>query len=87
MLHLAERRALGDDQETIAAGAPILVDGVRQWVSYCEPDFDEAGAAFERQDATTRSGPIGQAQATLLRVRPLVDFASRWFKRRRNAAD
>ena len=26
MLHLAERRALGKDQETIAAGAPILVD-------------------------------------------------------------
>ena len=92
MLHLAERRALGDDQETIAAGAPILVDGVRQWVSYREPDideddFDEAGAAFEHQDATTRTGPVGQARATLLRVRPLVDFASHWFKRHRNAAD
>ena len=34
MLHLAERRALGDSQETIPAGAPIVVDGVRQWVSY-----------------------------------------------------
>ena len=92
MLHLAERRALGDDQETIAAGAPILVDGVRQWVSYREPDideddFDEAGAAFERQDATTRTGAVGQARATLLQVRPLVDFAVHWFKRHRNAAD
>ena len=92
MLHLAERRALGDRQETVPAGAPLLVDGVRQWVSYREPDideddFDEAGAAFERQDATTGSGAIGQACATLLRVRPLVDFASHWFRRHRNAAD
>ena len=50
-------------------------------------DFDEAGAAFERRDATTRTGAVGQARATLLLVRPLVDFAAHWFKRRRNAAD
>ena len=66
-------------QETIPAGAPIVVDGVRQWVSYREPDidegdFDEAGAAFERQDTTTRIGLVGQARCTLLCVRPLVDF-------------
>ena len=92
MLHLAERRALGDGQETIPAGAPILVDGVREWVSYREPDideddFDEVGAAFEGQDTTTRTGPVGQARCTLLRVRPLVDFAIPWLKRHRNAAD
>ena len=92
MLHLAERRALGDDQKTIPAGAPILVDGVRQWVSYVEPDideddFDEAGAAFERQDTTTRTGLVGQARCTLLPVRPLVDFAIPWIMRHRNDAD
>ena len=92
MLHLAERRALGADQETIPAGAPIVVDGVRQWVSYREPDideddFDEAGSAFERQDTTTRTGPVGQARCTLLCVRPLVDFAIPWFRRHRNNAD
>ena len=90
ILHLAERRALGDDQATIPAGAPILVDGVREWVSYREPDidegdFDEAGAAFERQDTTTRTGLVGQARCTLLRVRPLVDFAIPWFRRHREA--
>ncbi len=90
MLHLAERRALGDHQATIPAGAPILVDGVREWVSYREPDideddFDEAGAAFERQDTTTRTGPVGQARCTLLPVRPLVDFAIAWIKRFREA--
>ncbi len=84
MLHLAERRALGDGQETIPAGAPILVDGVREWVSYREPDIDEAGAAFERQDTITRTGLVGQARCTLLRVRPLVDFAIPWFRRHRN---
>ena len=92
MLHLAERRALGKDQETIPAGAPILVDGVSRWVSYREPDideddFDEMGAAFERQDTTTRTGPVGQARSTLLPVRPLVDFAISWFKRHRKDAD
>ena len=92
MLHLAERRALGDRQQTIPAGAPIMVGGVRQWVSYREPDideddFDDAGAAFERQDSTTRTGRVGQARCTLLRARPLVDFAIPWFRRHRNDAD
>ena len=80
------------DQETIPAGAPIVVDGVRQWVSYREPDideddFDEAGAAFERQDTTTRTGLVGQARCTLLCVRPLVDFAIPVLRRHRNDAD
>jgi len=92
MLHLAERRALGDRQQTIPAGAPIMVGGVRQWVSYREPDideddFDDAGAAFERQDSTTRTGFVGKARCALLPVRPLVDFAIPWFKCRRKDAD
>lgn len=92
MLHLAERRALGGGQETIPAGAPVLVGGARQWVSYREPDidegdFDEAGAAFERQDSTTRTGLVGDARCTLLRARPLIDFAIAWIKRHRSDAD
>ena len=92
MLHLAERRALGQDQKTIPAGAPILVDGGRRWVSYREPDideddFDEVGAAFERHATGTRTGVVGQARCKLLLVRPLVDFAIPWLKRHRNAGD
>ena len=92
VLHLAERRALGDDQQTIPAGAPILVEGIRQWVTYREPDideddFDEVGAAFERQETTTRGGPVGQGSSKLLRICPLVDFAIHWFKRHRNDDD
>ena len=88
MLHLAERRALGDDQEKKPSGAPVLVDGVRRWVSYREPDideddFDEAGAAFERQDTTTRTGLAGQARCTLLSAQALVDFAIPWFAHHR----
>ena len=91
MLHLAERRALGGGQETIPAGAPILIDGVRQWVSYREPDideddFDDVGAAFERQDTTTRIGLVGKARCALLPVRPLVDFAIPWIRRQRSDA-
>ena len=92
MLHLAERRALGDRQGKIPAGAPILVDGVRRWVRYLEPDideedFDQLGAAFERHDTTIRTGSVGNARCTLLRARSLVDFAVPWFTRNRNSAD
>ncbi len=91
MLHLAERRALGGGQETIPAGAPILVDGVRRWVSYREPDIDEddfdaAGTAFESRDTATRTGGVGQARCALLPARPLVDFAIPWFRRQRSDA-
>ena len=90
MLHLAERRALGAGQETIPAGAPILVDGIRRWGSYREPDIDEddfdaAGAAFERQDTAARTGTVGRARSTMLGARPLVDFAIPWFRRHREA--
>ena len=90
-LHLAERRALGDDQEKIQAGAAVSIDGVREWVSYLEPDideddFEEVGAAFERADTTTRTGSVGRARCKLLCVRSLVDFAVPWFRRHRNGS-
>ena len=61
-------------------------------MSYLEPDideddFDEVGAAFERQDTATRTGRVGQARCTLLPVRPLVEFAIPWLRRHRDDAE
>ena len=91
MLHLAERRALGADQERVRNGAALQVDGIRQWVSFDEPDLDESdfeqvGSAFERQDGSTRKQLVGNARCTLLQAQALVDFAVPWLREHRREA-
>ena len=88
MLHLAERRAFGVGQEQVRNGAALQVDGVRQWVSFHQPDVDESdfeqvGSAFERQDTSTKRGLVGNARCTLLHAQSLVDFAVPWFREHR----
>lgn len=87
-IHLAERRAFGDAQPTIATGAPMLVDGVRQWVVFREPDvcsddFADLGAEFDNLPGAVSSGRVGIATARLFRLRSLVDFAVPWLERNR----
>jgi aminoglycoside 3-N-acetyltransferase len=87
-LHFAERSALGDEQARIQTGAPLTVAGVRQWVSFSEPDLDsddfaEAGAAFERETAHVALGRVGRTEARLMPVRVLVDDATVWFRAHR----
>lgn len=87
-LHLAERRALGERQPRSLTGAPLTVAGHRQWVSFSEPnvssdDFAEAGEAFERETAQVVIGKVGSAEARLMSVRPLVDYATTWFRAHR----
>jgi len=86
-LHLAEYRAdYGGEPEP--NGGPVLVDGEREWVEFAEPesrdDFREIEAAFESAhgDHVWR-GPVGDAEATVCRLRPLVDFAVEWMADRR----
>jgi len=86
-LHLAEARS-GLPVETVPNGAPLLVDGVRRWVAFDEPvvddgDFVEVGAAFAAAGAGERQGVVGRADARLMPVRALVDFAADWFRRTR----
>lgn len=83
-LHLAEYRADIDLERETQAGA-VLVDGERQWVEWedvaiDDGDFDECGAAFERErpDAV-ETGTVGVADAKLLDQRRLVDFGVDWF--------
>jgi aminoglycoside 3-N-acetyltransferase len=82
-LHLAESRS-GLPPARVANGAPLLVDGERQWVQFTEPvvddtDFAEVGASFEEAvPAAVRLGSVGRADSRLVRMTALVDFAANW---------
>ncbi len=81
-LHLAEWRAPGETP-TQANGAPVLIDGEREWVTYEEvdgpEDLREAEAAFEEAGGTIHRGTVGAAATTLVSQPDLVDFAATWF--------
>lgn len=83
-LHLAEHRS-GTISNLISNGAPLLVDGARQWVEFEEvevfdDDFAELGAAFSQHSGLVREGKVGVADALLMRQQALIDFASNWFQ-------
>lgn len=85
-LHLAEHRAEWDAAVT-DNGGPILVDGERRWITYEDlpidsDDFDRIGGDFEEEHAVAR-GPVGEAEATLVSQRELVDFGEKWIERYR----
>ena len=87
-LHLAEYRADWATKRWTTEGAPLLVDGVRTWVTYEDleldtDDFAEVGEAFSRTGAE-RSGPVGGGTGRLARQRALVDFATAWFSTHRS---
>ena len=85
-LHLGEYRAdWGGD--VIEAGAPVLVDGERQWLEYEDLDFDSddfeaLGADFEAEHEIAL-GQVGLAETRLVSQRALVDFAESWFEQNR----
>jgi aminoglycoside 3-N-acetyltransferase len=87
-LHLAEYRADLDLETETYAGA-VLFDGRREWVTFediplDDGDFPECGATFEHEHPDAcETGAVGVGDATLLRQRPLVDFAVEWFEANR----
>ena len=92
-LHLAEYRGEYPWKTVEKEGAPITVDGKRQWVEFDEldlvsDDFPALGEAFEAgaADGVLRRGRIGLAESRLMRQRPLVDFAVEWMAAHRHAA-
>jgi len=87
-LHLAEARC-GLPLPTVRNGAPLLVDGRREWVWFDEPvvddaDFEAVGAAFGATGGEVVA-PVGDATARLVRVRDLVGFAADHLGRTRRA--
>ncbi len=87
-LHLAEERAHYPSKRRARNGAPILVNGQRQWVEFEElygddEDFAQIGDDFARDTGLVRQGLVGEATALLMAQRPLVDFGVRWMEQNR----
>ncbi len=77
---LNDRGADYPTKKEMPDGAPVMVDGRREWVSIrnidnSADDFGTIGEAFERDTGLARIGPVGRGTARLMPQRPLVDFA------------
>jgi aminoglycoside 3-N-acetyltransferase len=86
-LHFAEHRSSWPGRRSYRAGAPMLVDGRRSWITYYDmlvstSDFPAIAAAFAETGGLTL-GQVGAAQAQLMKMRSIVDFATRWITRYR----
>lgn len=86
-LHLSEARMNVPWFGTMEYGAPIMKDGVRQWVTYetlkldGDDDFPVAGAAFEKAcPQAVIIGRVGLAECRLMDQRALVDFGADWLR-------
>lgn len=81
-LHFAE--SLVPARRTTVHRSPILENGERRWVEYCDMaddngvHFPAVGSQFIEQ-GTVRSGLVGGASALLFSTRELVDFAAAYF--------
>jgi len=87
-LHLAEYRAGYPGKRDMPDGAPVMVDGRRQWATWRDldtddDDFPRIGEAFERETGPVAVGRVGRGTARLMAQRPLVDFAVRWMEANR----
>jgi aminoglycoside 3-N-acetyltransferase len=86
-LHLAEHRAEFQGKTTMGQGAPVIVNGAREWITYSDVDWNDAdfpqiGCAFESTGQVT-VGPVGYGEGRLMRQRALVDFAVQWMQNNR----
>lgn len=86
-LHLADVRADYPGKHTAVESSAMLVNGVRQWVSYETlyvdgEDFIEIGRAFEKVHPV-KTAKIGNAMVRCMDQRALVDFAVTWIKKNR----
>ena len=82
-LHLAEYRASCRSRRVITDGAPLCVEGGREWVSIRDinldgDDFEAIGDSFEQESASVHKGRVAGGEAKLMSQRELVDYAVRW---------
>ncbi|WP_375165568.1 AAC(3) family N-acetyltransferase [Streptomyces sp.] len=61
-----------------------MANGARRRAEFGEPavgdhGFPAVGEAFAARTGLCRTGSVGGARAVLPPLRPLVDFAARWF--------
>ncbi|QUL55445.1 AAC(3) family N-acetyltransferase [Paenibacillus tritici] len=87
-LHLAEYRADYDGKQEVMAAAPMMVDGIRQWVEFSDynwnsDDFAELGLDFGKETGLIATGLVAGSRAQLIPQREIVDYAVKWLERRR----
>ena len=87
-LHVAEHRANYPHKRIIRQGAPLMVNGARDWVEFDEvdwndSDFETIGAAYARELGLPDAGKVASTNALLMPQCALVDFAVQWMERNR----
>ncbi len=90
-LHLAEFRSDFPGKRRVQQGAPMLVNGKREWVEIRDWDdgsdyFKQLGKDYRVAGGTQFQGRIGLAESTLIPQRELVDFGVRWMPENRKAS-
>jgi aminoglycoside 3-N-acetyltransferase len=86
-LHLAEYR-MSPHRRVIDNGAPLLIEGKRQWVKIKDIEIDDSdfvtiGSEFERDTGKVRRGKVACADAMLFPQRDLVEYSVRWMTENR----
>jgi aminoglycoside 3-N-acetyltransferase len=85
-IHLGEFR-VHEDRDVTQEGAPVMVNGERQWVTfdtldYNNDDFNQLGVSFG-ETGNERVGNVGGATARLFSQPQLVDFSVDWLRANR----
>ncbi len=90
-MHLAEYRSTYPSKKVLEEGAPVWMDGKRQWTTFEEIDLDSSdfaqiGEDFVRTDGreVVLSGRVGQADCQHIPQPQLVDFAAGWMEKNRS---
>ena len=90
-LHVAEHRATYPGRRTKIEGAPLIVDGTRQWVTYVDLDHDaadflELAKAFVASGGDERRVRVGIGEVATCRMREIVDFGIEWISNNRSTS-
>jgi len=93
-LHLAEYRADFSGKKIIKEGAPVMVNGRRQWcgledIDLDDEDFEALGTAYGqgKEGEVMSRGTVGQGQAQLMLQPSIVDFGVSWMEANRHGED
>ena len=86
-LHLAEYRCDYPGKTFTKTGCAMMVDNIRKWVEWEElelnaDDFEQLGKDFESNKKFIL-GKVGEAEARLISVKAIVDFAIEWIPQNR----
>jgi aminoglycoside 3-N-acetyltransferase len=87
-LHLAEHRASYAGKQEVTAGAPMRVNGARQWVEFRDfnwnsDDFAVLGGEFGQDTGRITYGTVAASAAQLIPQQEIVDYAVKWLEKKR----